>query len=111
MLSGSSRTHRWRSSPAHSWTPTMPKMKKTKKHSNRTLPSIGSVSSSSITRIRRSANDNNFIARYAEPPYSRTKIYAARVSYAANDAHRLPLHGFAAAARAALGQTDRRTDG
>ena len=37
--------------PAHSWTPTMPKMKKTKKQSNRTLPSIGSVSSNSITNI------------------------------------------------------------
>jgi len=32
------------------------------------------------------------------------------VSYAADDAHRPPLHGFAAAARAAPG-TDRQTDG
>jgi len=32
-------------------------------------------------------------------PYSRTEIYAARVSHAADDAHRPPLHGFAAAAR------------
>jgi len=44
------------------------------------------------------------------PPYSRTAIYAARVSHAADDAHRPPLRGFAAAARAVLG-TDRRTDG
>jgi len=36
--------------------------------------------------------------------------YAARVSHAADDAHRPPLHGFAAAARAAPG-TDRQTDG
>jgi len=48
--------------------------------------------------------------KYLGPPYSRTKIYAARVSYAAaDDAHRAPLDGFAAAARAAPG-TDRRTD-
>jgi len=46
---------------------------------------------------------------YVGPTYSRTKIYAARVSYAADDAHRPPLHGFAAAARAAH-VTDRRTD-
>ena len=37
--------------PAHSWTPTIPKMKKTKKQSNKTLPSMGRVSNSSITRI------------------------------------------------------------
>jgi len=42
------------------------------------------------------------------PLYSRTKIYAARLSYAADDAHRPPMHDFAAAARAG---TDRRTDG
>ena len=30
--------------------------------------------------------------------YSRTKIFVARVSYAADNAHRPPLHGFAAAA-------------
>ena len=49
--------------------------------------------------------------KYLGPPYSRTKIYAARVSYAAaDDAHRAPLDGFAAAARAAPG-TDRQTDG
>jgi len=42
------------------------------------------------------------------PPYSRTEIYAARVSHAADDAHRPPLHGFVAAARTddADGQTD-----
>lgn len=51
-LKFSGRKHRLRSSPAHSWTPTMPKMKKTKKHSSRTLPSMGSVSSSSVTRMR-----------------------------------------------------------
>ena len=50
--------------------------------------------------------------KHVGPPYSWPKIYAARVSYAANDAHRLPLHGFAAAARAALWgrQTDGRTE-
>ena len=48
--------------------------------------------------------------RYVGPPYSRTKIYADRVSYdATDDWHRPPLHGFAAAVRAAPG-TDRRTD-
>jgi len=46
---------------------------------------------------------------YVGPPRSRTKTYAARVSYAADDAHRSSLHGFAAAARDAPG-TDRRTD-
>ena len=35
--------------------------------------------------------------------YSRTKLYAARVSYAADDAHRPLHHGFAAAVRAATG--------
>lgn len=48
--------HRFLSSPAHSCTPTMPKIKKTKKHSASTLPSIGSVSKSSVTRIRIPAN-------------------------------------------------------
>jgi len=33
-----------------------------------------------------------------------------RVSYAADDAHRPPLHGFPAAARAPLGQTDGQMD-
>ena len=47
--------------------------------------------------------------KHVGPPYSWPKIYAARVSYAANDAHRLPLHGFAAAARGAL--WGRQTDG
>lgn len=46
-----SRKHLFLSSPAQSWTPTMPKMKKTKKHSRRTLPNIGRVSSSRVTRI------------------------------------------------------------
>ena len=55
MFGGRLRKQRLRSSPAHSWTPMMPKMKKTKKQRSRTLPSIGSVSSSSITSIRRSA--------------------------------------------------------
>jgi len=50
------------------------------------------------------------IHKYVGPPYSQTEIFAARVSYAAGDAHRQPLHGFAAAARS-LGQTDGRTDG
>lgn len=43
---------RFLSSPAHSCTPTMPKMKKTKKHSASTLPSMGSVSRRRVTRIR-----------------------------------------------------------
>jgi len=50
------------------------------------------------------------------PPHSRTELYAARASYAADDAHRPPLHCSAAAARALLlpralflGQTDGRT--
>lgn len=51
-LKFSGRKHRLRSSPAHSWTPTMPKMKKTKKQSSRTLPSMGKVSSSNVTRMR-----------------------------------------------------------
>jgi len=38
----------------------------------------------------------------------RTNIYAARVSYAADDAHRPPSPGFTAAARA---RRDARTDG
>jgi len=37
------------------------------------------------------------------PPYSQTRIYAARMSYAADDAHRPPLRGFAAAASATPG--------
>lgn len=41
-----------RSSPAHSWTPTMPKMKKTKKQRRRTFPSMGRVSNSRVTKIR-----------------------------------------------------------
>jgi len=52
----------------------------------------------------------NVCARWCvRPPYSRTKIYAARVSYTADDAHRPPLRAFPAAARAARG-TDRQTD-
>ena len=47
---------------------------------------------------------------YVGPPYRRSEIYAARVSYADDDAHRPPQHDFAAAARAAL-RTDGRTDG
>ena len=41
----------WVVRPAHSWTPTMPKMKKTKKQRRRTLPSMGRVSNNSITKI------------------------------------------------------------
>ena len=41
----------WVVRPAHSWTPTMPKMKKTKKQRRRTLPSMGRVSNNSITNI------------------------------------------------------------
>lgn len=47
----SGRKQRLRRSPAHSWTPTIPKMKKTKKQSSSTLPSMGRVSSRSVTRI------------------------------------------------------------
>ena len=36
-------------------------------------------------------------SEYLGSPNSRTRIYATRVSYAADDAHRPPLHGFAAA--------------
>jgi len=42
-------------------------------------------------------------------PLSRAKIYAVRVSYAADDAHRPPQHGSAAAHFAAALGTDRRT--
>jgi len=48
----------------------------------------------------------------AVPPSSWTKIYAAGLSCAADDAHLPSLHGFAAAARAAPAwhrRTDRRT--
>lgn len=55
-LTSSPMKHRFRSSPAHSCTPTMPKMKKTKKHSASTLPSIGSVSKSRVTRMRMPTN-------------------------------------------------------
>ena len=47
-------------------------------------------------------NDN-----YVGSPYSRTKIYAARVSYAADNAHRCALQQWA---HAAPGQTDGRAD-
>lgn len=52
VLMSSPKKQRLRSSPAHSWTPTMPKMKKTKKQRRRTLPSIGRVSNRRVTRIR-----------------------------------------------------------
>lgn len=55
-LTSSPMKHRFRSSPAHSCTPTMPKMKKTKKHSASTLPSIGSVSKRRVTRMRMPTN-------------------------------------------------------
>lgn len=51
IVSLSSRWHLWRSTPAHNWTPMIPKMKKTKKQRRRTLPSIGRVSRRSITKI------------------------------------------------------------
>ena len=43
--------------------------------------------------------------KYLGPPYSRTKIFATRVLYEADDAHRPGLHSFAA-----VPGTDRRTD-
>lgn len=52
VLMSSPRKQRLRSSPAHSWTPTMPKMKKTKKQRRRTFPSMGRVSNSRVTKIR-----------------------------------------------------------
>ena len=52
MLKFSGRKQRFLSKPAHSWTPTMPKMKKTKKQRRRTFPSMGSVSKRSVTRMR-----------------------------------------------------------
>lgn len=52
MVKFSSRKQRFRSRPAQSCTPMMPKMKKTKKQSRSTFPSMGSVSSSRFTRIR-----------------------------------------------------------
>ena len=52
VLMSSPRKQRLRSSPAHSWTPTMPKIKKTKKQRRRTFPSIGRVSNSNVTKIR-----------------------------------------------------------
>ena len=51
-------------------------------------------------------NKNN---EFVGPPCSQTEIYAAHVSYAADNAHRPPLHGFAAATCAALEQTDGQT--
>lgn len=51
-LKFSGRKQRFLSNPAHSWTPTMPKIKKTKKQRRRTFPSMGSVSKSSVTRMR-----------------------------------------------------------
>lgn len=52
VLMSSPKKQRLRSSPAHSWTPTMPKMKKTKKQRRRTFPSMGRVSNRRVTRIR-----------------------------------------------------------
>lgn len=52
MVKFSSRKQRFRSRPAQSCTPMMPKMKKTKKQSRSTFPSMGSVSSNRFTRIR-----------------------------------------------------------
>lgn len=51
-LKFSGRKQRFLSSPAQSWTPTIPKMKKTKKQRRRTFPNIGSVSKSRVTRMR-----------------------------------------------------------
>jgi len=59
------------------------------------------------TTGKREDKDNN---THVGSPCSRTKIYVASVSHSADDAHRHPLHSFAAAAGAAPG-TDRRTDG
>jgi len=56
---------------------------------------------------KREDKDNN---THVGSPCSRTKIYVASVSHSADDAHRHPLHSFAAAAGAAPG-TDRQTDG
>lgn len=52
MVKFSSRKQRFRSRPAQSCTPMMPKMKKTKKQRRSTFPSMGSVSSNRFTRIR-----------------------------------------------------------
>jgi len=54
-------------------------------------------------------SDVCFVNKYVGRPYSRTKIYTACMLYAADDVHRLPLHGFAAAVLAASG-TDKWTD-
>jgi len=40
--------------------------------------------------------------KYVGPPYSRINMYAARMSYVADDPHRPPLHCFAVAARAGV---------
>jgi len=63
-----------------------------------------------VARNNRQSDKVVAVANGDGPPYSRTKIYAVRVSYAADHAHRPPLHGFTAAARSAHG-TDRQTDG
>lgn len=62
-----SRKHLFLSSPAQSWTPTMPKMKKTKKHSRRTLPNIGRVSSSRVTRILMPVGEGRITLGWEEP--------------------------------------------
>lgn len=62
-----SRKHLFLSSPAQSWTPTMPKMKKTKKHRRRTLPNIGRVSSSRVTRILMPAREGRTTLGWEEP--------------------------------------------
>jgi len=57
--------------------------------------------------------------KYVGPPTVGSKLTRPRVSHAADDAHRLPLHGFAAAVPRNLllpcalspGQTDGRTNG
>lgn len=67
ILTSSPMKQRFRSSPAHSCTPTMPKMKKTKKHSASTLPSIGSVSKRRVTRIRIPSNKHSTISMRWKP--------------------------------------------
>jgi len=53
--------------------------------------------------------DQKDLYKYLGSTCSRTKHYATRLSYAADNAHRPPLHGFAVAACSAPG-TDGRTN-
>lgn len=74
MVKFSSRKQRFRSRPAQSCTPMMPKMKKTKKQSRSTFPSMGSVSSSRFTRIRMPGR-----ARVEEVASEKQEEWAARL--------------------------------